>query len=108
MSEHQFITECERLLDTIEEALDASELDIDLQRTGHVLEIEFANKTRIVINGQVPMQEIWLAAPSGAHHFRKSASNWIDTRSGDELSAVLSRCASRQSGEEVIVAITDD
>ncbi len=101
MSEQQFITDCEHLLDRIEDLLDASGVDVDLQRSGHVLEIEFADRSRIVINGQTPMREIWLAAPSGAHHFRQQQSRWVDTRSGDELSAVLSRCASAQSGSPV-------
>ncbi len=106
MSEQQFITQCEQVLSGIEDALDASELDIDFQRSGHVLEIEFDNGSKIVVNGQVPMREIWLAAPSGAHHFRRDdAGRWVDTRSGDYLSQTLSRCASAQSGENVVLKI---
>jgi len=105
MSEQQFISECEQLLNTIEDALDETGIDLDFQRTGHVLEIEFENDSVIVINGQVPMQEMWLAAPSGAHHFKKQDGNWTDTRSGETLPAVLSRCVSTQSGQAVVIPL---
>lgn len=106
MSDQQFITECERLLDAIEDAVDASELDVDFQRSGHVLELEFENGSKIVINGQAPMREMWLAAPSGAHHYRKNdQQRWVDTRSGEEFSAALSRCVSSQSGEPVVLKL---
>jgi len=106
MSEQQFITECEQLLNTIEDVLDASELDVDFERNGHVLEIEFENSSKIVVNGQVPMREIWLAAPSGAHHFKKDGSGrWFDTRSSENLSVVLSRCASTQGGQQVMLKV---
>ncbi|MFK7963532.1 MAG: iron donor protein CyaY [Burkholderiaceae bacterium] len=106
MSEQQFLTECEQLLTTIEDVLDASELDIDFERNGHVLEIEFEDSSKIVVNGQVPMREIWLAAPSGAHHFKKDDSGrWVDTRSAENLSAVLSRCASAQGGQQVMLKV---
>ncbi len=106
MSEQQFITQCEQLLASIEDALDESELDVDFQRSGHVLEIEFDNGSKIVVNGQVPMREIWLAAPSGAHHYRQDeAGRWADTRSDEFLSQTLSRCASAQSGQQVILKV---
>ncbi|MGB7184193.1 MAG: iron donor protein CyaY [Burkholderiaceae bacterium] len=105
MSEQQFISECEQLLNAIEDALDGVGIDVDFNRTGHVLEIEFDNSSVIVVNGQVPMRQIWLAAPSGAHHFHKLDGRWVDTRSNEGFNAVLSRCASVQSGQEVIVAV---
>lgn len=106
MSEQQFISECERLLDAIEDALDNLDIDVDFQRTGHVLEVEFDNGSVMVVNGQVPMREIWLAAPTGAHHFKQDeAGQWVDTRSGESLSAALSRCTSNQSGQDVIISV---
>lgn len=104
--DQQFISECEALLTSIEDALDSSDLDVDFQRSGHVLEIEFEDESKIVINGQVPMREIWLAAPAGAHHFRKQDNRWLDTRTDESLSTVLSRYASKQSGTSVVVAPT--
>ena len=53
MSEQQFITQCEQLLASIEDALDESELDVDFQRSGHVLEIEFDNGSKIVAQRRV-------------------------------------------------------
>ena len=105
MSDQQFITECERLLDQIEDALDGCDVDVDMQRTGHVLEIEFDDGATIVVNGQVPMQEIWLASPAGAHHFHKRTGRWTDTRSGEPLAQVLSRHASLRAGRDLLLAV---
>ncbi|MEZ5653421.1 MAG: iron donor protein CyaY [Burkholderiaceae bacterium] len=105
MSEHEFLGLCEALLDRIETVLDDLDLDLDLQRSGHVLEIVFDDDSRIVVNGQVPMREIWLASPAGAHHFRREPDGWIDTRSGSSLSTVLSSAVSRQSGTPVDVVV---
>jgi CyaY protein len=105
MSEHDFLGRCEAVLDRIETALDELELDLDCERSGHVLEIVFDDDSRIVISGQVPMREIWLASPAGAHHFREQDEGWVDTRSGERLSLVLSRAVSRQGGRAVELAV---
>lgn len=105
MSEQGFISACERLLDRIEDLLDDADVDADTRRSGHVLEVSFDGAGTVVINGQVPMREIWLAAPSGAHHFRNVSDRWIDTRSGEPLPAVLSRCVSELSGTPVLMQV---
>jgi CyaY protein len=105
MTEQSFLSRCERLLETIEDALDGAGVDCDSMRTGHLLEIEFDDGAKIVVNGQAPLQEIWLADRSGGYHFRQSAGQWCDTRSGEKLSAVLSRCVSAHCATPVTLAI---
>jgi CyaY protein len=72
-------------------------IDIDSSRTGGLLELAFPNGSKIVLNTQPPLHELWLAAQSGGHHFRASAGRWID-RDGREFFAVLSECATAQGG----------
>jgi CyaY protein len=78
--------------------LDGDVVDIDTHRTGGLLELSLPGGSKIVINTQPPLQEIWLAARSGGYHFKWSGSAWVDTREGRELLALLSHCASEQSG----------
>lgn len=101
MTEQEFLALAERTLAAIEDAIDASGVDADMTREGLVLTVEFDNGTKIVVNGQAPTREIWVAARAGGFHFRRDADRWVDTRGGDELFAGLSRWASQQAGTAV-------
>jgi len=88
----------------VEAAADAAGLDVDLQmKPGGVLELEFDNGTKMIINRQSAAREIWVAAKSGGFHFRYDGHRWVDTRDGGELFAALSRLVGAQSGGSVIL-----
>jgi CyaY protein len=74
-------------------------VDIDVNRTGGLLELSFSNRAKIVVNTQPPLQELWLAARSGGHHFKHIGGRWLDTRDGVEFHARLSECASHEAGQ---------
>ena len=88
----------ERLSRALEE--NAADCDWGLKAAG-VLELEFADGSRIVVNRHASAQEIWVASKSGCKHFRWNGSSWVDTRDGGELFAELSSLVSRQSGSQV-------
>jgi len=73
-------------------------IDIDSQRTGGLLELTFPDGSKIVVNTQPPLHEVWLATRAGGFHFRWQAGRWADTRDGSEFLASLSRHASAQAG----------
>ena len=77
--------------------LDEDVVDIDSHRTGGLLELSMPGNSKIVINTQPPLQEIWLAARSGGYHFKWDGSRWVD-REGQEFLVRLSRSASEQAG----------
>lgn len=101
MTEEQFEARCEQVLRTIEDAIDAADVDIDTGRRGQVLELEFEDGSKIVVNGNAPVRQVWVAARSGGFHFRDQAGAWVDTRSGEELFVSLSRLVSAQSGHRI-------
>ena len=74
-------------------------IDIDTHRTGGLIEMSFPNGSKIVLNTQPPLQEVWLAARSGGFHYKFSGGAWRDTRHGRELFEALSACASEQAGQ---------
>ena len=74
-------------------------VDIDTQRTGGLLEMSFPNGSKIILNTQPPLHEIWLAARSGGFHYKFVDGQWRDTRDGRELLEVLSACASEQAAQ---------
>jgi CyaY protein len=74
-------------------------IDIDTHRAGSLVELEFPDGSKIVVNKQPPLHEIWLAARNGGFHFKWLDSAWRDTRDGADFFARLSDEASRQAGQ---------
>ena len=99
----------ERLLGAIERQCDdwlqQDLVDIDTNRAGGLVELEFPDGSRIVVNKQPPLHEIWLAARNGGFHFKFVDQAWRDTRDGVEFFARLSEEASRQAGKTLRFAL---
>ena len=105
MDETQFEALAAQALQRVERAVDASGIDADYElKEGGVLELEFADGSKIIVNRHGAAREIWVAARAGGFHFRWDGSAWRDTRDGSELFAALSRLVSAQSGTPVILS----
>ena len=102
MHESEFLRLAEQVLADIERAIDAAAVDVEASRSGNVLTLETDNGSKIVINSQAPMAQIWVAARSGAFHYELKDGRWVDTRDGSELFAALSRLLSAE-GEAVVL-----
>lgn len=108
MHESEFIRLTEQTLQELDRRIEASGIDADCEFKGAgVLEIEFGDGSRIIVNGQAAVREIWVAAKSGGYHFRGDGGRWVNTRDGAELFAALSAYVSQQAGE-VVNLVTDN
>ncbi len=88
-----------RIETTVDQWLESDAADIDTARSGGMLTLTLPNRTQLIVNAQPPLHELWLAAKRGGFHFRQAGDGrWLDTRSGDEFFALLSACASEQTG----------
>ena len=104
MDDKEFNRLAEATLARIEHALEASGGDIDFQlAAGGVLEIEFADASKIIINRHGVAREIWVAAKAGGFHFRWDGEVWRDTRDTVELMEKLATLASQQAGEKIVL-----
>ena len=106
MSETEFLDQAESTLSRIEAAFDRLNdedvIDVECKRSGNVLEVEFIdNGTKLIINSQAPLQELWVAAKAGGYHYKRVDGQWINTRDGSELFAAVSALASAQGGAAV-------
>lgn len=105
LTDHEYHTLTAAVLGGIETTVDAwlqdDVVDIDSHRTGGLLELSFPNGSKIVINTQPPLKELWLAARSGGFHFRRVRGVWADTKDGRVFHDVLSECASQQAGRKL-------
>jgi CyaY protein len=106
LSDSSFYTIAEKTLKAIEmsleEAFQETDLDLDIARQGgNVVNIQFEDRSVIVVNTQAPLQEIWVAAKEGGFHYRWAGTLakplWLDTKTGAELFSELSRLASQQA-----------
>ncbi len=53
-------------------------VDIDTHRTGGLLELGFPNGSKIVLNTQPPLHELWMAARAGGFHYKHVEGRWVD------------------------------
>jgi CyaY protein len=88
-----------RIESTVDRWLQDGVVDIDTQRTGGLLEMSFPDGSKIIVNTQPPLHEVWLATRAGGYHYRWQDDAWRDTRDGSEFLDVLSRNASAQAGQ---------
>jgi CyaY protein len=102
MEEREFITLADAQLIAIEDAVESCSCDLDFElKPGGVLELEFADSSKIIVNRHVAAREIWLAAKSGGFHFRWDGCSWVGTRDSQPLMTVLAECMAQQSGKVI-------
>lgn len=106
MNESEFNTRVDDIIIRLEDAIDASGADIDYEEAGGILTLSFANGSKIIINRQTPVRQIWVAARSGGYHFDFSDAQdaWLRDSDGEELFVALSRYCSEQAGEKISLA----
>ena len=102
MTESEFNELADAVFSRIEQTIDASGADIECNLNGPVLELEFADGAKIIINRHGPNQEIWLAAKAGGFHYAQQEGKWISRRDGSELFGKLAELVRMGCGEEVV------
>lgn len=108
MDEADFLTQADAMLQRvetlIEQAIEASDLEIDLEpQDGGILKLEFADASQIIVNRHVAAREIWVAARAGGFHYRAQAGQWLGTRDGRELIGQLEELITQQAGRPVLL-----
>jgi CyaY protein len=104
MNDSEFNALTDAILAQIEQGLEQSGADLDFfLASAGVLEIEFADASKIVVNRHGAAKEMWIAARSGGFHFRWDGVVWRDTRTGEEFLKALSALVSAQGGVTVVL-----
>lgn len=100
MSDSEFIQLTDAAFARIQQGLENADLDFELPADG-ILEVEFDDGGKMVINRHGTAREIWVAARAGGFHFRHDGAGWKDTRDGSELFARLAALIEAQGGGRV-------
>jgi CyaY protein len=102
MNDTEYNVLADNLLLAIEEAIEECGVDIDFEGVSGLLTLTFKNSTKIIINKQAPLHEIWVATKFNGHHFHFSEQQWIDKRGGEEFWQFISNAVSKQAAVELV------
>ena len=97
LSEAEFNRAAAATLAQIEQALEDADLDFETPADG-VIEVEFDDGSKIIINRHGVAREIWVAARSGGFHFKSQDGGWVDTKDGTPLYDKLAALVTAQGG----------
>lgn len=104
MNDSQYNLAADDILLAVEQAIEDCGVDIDFESVGGLLTLTFKNNSKIIINKQAPLHEIWVATKFNGHHFHCQNEQWIDKRGGDELWQFLSDAVSKQADETICLS----
>ncbi|WP_166836127.1 iron donor protein CyaY [Rheinheimera pleomorphica] len=88
----------------VEQAVEDADADLDYESHGGLLSISFADGSKIIINKQPPLHQLWVATKFNGHHFEWHTDKWIDNRSGAEFWQLLNDAAAKQAGKALNLA----
>lgn len=104
MNDSQYNLMADELLLAVEEAIEDCGTDIDYEGVSGLLTLTFKNGTKIIINKQAPLHEIWIATKFNGHHFSYDDDTWVDKRGGGEFWQFLSSAVSKQADESITLS----
>lgn len=107
LSPRQYHDLLDELYRQLEDSIDDSELDADIENSGGVLTIELPDASQLILSRQEPLLQLWLATRSGGFHFdyQPEQQRWYCAEHQQELGALLSQLISASSG--VSLALTN-
>ncbi|GGC92868.1 iron donor protein CyaY [Halopseudomonas salina] len=109
LSEEDFNRQVDLLQDRIEYALDASDLDLDMEVIDGSLVLILAEGPRLVVGRQPASREIWLTAPDATRHFGYfPGEGWLHDSDDEPLELVLSQVLNDLTGEELELDLEEE
>lgn len=100
MDEAEFNQSVDIALSRIERGIETANLDFETPADG-IIEIDFDDGSKIIVNRHGVAREIWVAARSGGFHFKPHDGAWLDTKTGEDLYRKLADLIAAQWGETV-------
>ena len=86
----------EDTLQMIERHIDALDADIDQDTGDGILTLILPDRSRIILNRQAPLKELWVAARSGGYHLSWQEPRWWCVKTGEGLMTLMGRILAEQ------------
>jgi CyaY protein len=61
------------------------------------------DRSKVVVNMQPPLHEVWLASRAGGFHFQWGGSAWVDTKTGHTFESVFNEQVSLHAGRALVL-----
>ena len=104
MNDSQYNLLSDSILLALETAIEECGVDIDYEGAGGLLTLTFVDGSKIIVNKQEPLHQIWVATKFNGHHFHFENEQWVDKRGGGELWKFLSDAASKKAEENIVLS----
>ncbi|MCG5501479.1 iron donor protein CyaY [Ectothiorhodospira lacustris] len=105
MNPVSFAVQAEQALESLVERMSEVDAlaDLDMDLVDGVLKMEFDDGSKLIINRQEPVRQLWLASPEGPAHFNQGTggAGWVNDRTGEGLLETLNRVLSQKLGEAI-------
>lgn len=101
MNDSEYHLLADELLSRLQDSIDDIDFDLDYESAGGIVEVIFPNGTKIIVNKQAPLHQIWVATKFNGHHFEYIDQQWIDNRTGAEFWALMNESGSKQAGTDI-------
>lgn len=102
LTEADFNQQVDHVQDLIEHAVDACDLDLEMEHVEGSLIVHMNDGARVIIGRQPASRELWLAAPGATLHFGfDPARGWMSDNGDETLSEVLGRVLGELAGDEI-------
>ena len=99
---HQLIDSCLRQIEQkLDDAIENMDSDVDYEIMAGVLTLTFENGSKIIINRQEPVHELWLATRENGFHFSLVDGVWRDNKTAAYFWDILEDSFQKQAGEFV-------
>ncbi|WP_343183062.1 iron donor protein CyaY [Buchnera aphidicola (Neophyllaphis podocarpi)] len=104
MNNLEFYNITNSLMISVENKLDEynNKIDIECEINNDVMYISFKNNSKIIINRQKFLKQVWLATQINGYHFNYLNKCWICNRTGLNFWKILEISCSSQSGYKII------
>lgn len=101
MNDSQYNLLSDSILLALETAIEECGVDIDYEGAGGLLTLTFVDGSKIIVNKQEPLHQIWVATKYNGHHFELVDDQWIDNRGGGEFWEFMSNAVSKQANTNI-------
>jgi len=101
MQESEFNRLIDETLLRVEDAIDESGTDIDYDTISGILTLEFDDRSKVIINRQSAMNQLWVAARSGGFHLDFVEGEWYCKTQDCNFQQLLNRVCSEHAKQSI-------
>ena len=105
MDESEFNQHIDDTLYLIEGAIESSGQNIDYDTIAGILTLEFADESKIIINRQAALSQLWIAARSGGFHLDYIEGQWFSKKENLSVGQLMDQLCEDQGNTAISLGL---